>query len=304
MKTVAVLMSTYNGEKYITEQIESILRQQKVQVQLVVRDDGSSDQTLFILRDYEAKGKLTLLTGENLGVGNSFMTLLYEAPEADYYAFADQDDIWLEEKLDVAIRAIDEKGGPVLYCSNQMLVDQNATQLGLRYEKQPFITLFQVIDRNVLCGCTMVMNHSMAALMRAEGRRPSSELLKKRLHDSWLMQAGNCIGSVIYDEDSYILYRQHGQNVVGVEKMSVWKRLSLYVQVIIGKNMGHLRSRTAQELRDCFADVATKEAKEVLDLYANLHTIKGKIRFCSSDYAKQVTGNRLIFQIKVWTGQI
>lgn len=304
MKTVAVLMSTYNGEKYLDEQIVSILEQKNVQVILVVRDDGSKDQTVPMLKKYEADGKLILKICENVGVGSSFMQLLYDAPKADYYAFADQDDIWLENKLEVAIQQIEKKGGPVIYSSNQMLVDGDGNRLGLRYKNPPFIRLFQLIDRNILCGCTMVMNHEMASIMQEEHRRPSAKLLKKRLHDSWLLQAGNCIGSVIYDEDSYILYRQHGENVVGVKKMPIGKRLGLYVNVILGKNKGHLRSWTADELRRCFGDIVAGEAKEVLDLYAGLRNLRGKKKFCSSPYAKQVTGNRMIFKLKVWFGLI
>ncbi len=304
MKTVAVLMSTYNGEKYLKEQIDSILNQKNVQVILVVRDDGSTDQTISMLQRYEVEGQLILRAGENLGVGNSFMDLLYHAPQADYYAFADQDDIWLENKLDVAIQKIDEKGGAVIYSSNQMLVDGEGNQLGLRYQTPPFTRLFPLIDRNILCGCTMVMNQEMARVISQEHRRPSKELLKKRLHDSWLLQAGNCIGSVLYDEQSYILYRQHGDNVVGVKKMSPWKRLGLYVNVILGKNQGHLRSWTANELRRCYGDIVVGEAKEVLDLYGGLRTWKGKKQFLSSEYATQVTGNRKLFSLKVWFGLI
>ena len=96
---VAVLMSTYNGEKYIRDQIDSILSQIKVNVTLFIRDDGSTDSTVKIITQYTEKySNIKFWVGENIGVGNSFMQLLYSlTDEFDYYAFSDQDDIWLNE---------------------------------------------------------------------------------------------------------------------------------------------------------------------------------------------------------------
>ncbi|MBQ4399872.1 MAG: glycosyltransferase, partial [Alphaproteobacteria bacterium] len=106
MDNVLVLMSTYNGEKYLKTQLDSILAQQGVNVQILVRDDGSSDGTLPILQAYAAQGKLTYYTGPNLKPAKSFMDLIYNAPQADFYAFADQDDYWLPEKLICAVNKL------------------------------------------------------------------------------------------------------------------------------------------------------------------------------------------------------
>ena len=103
MDKVAILMSTYNGEKYLDEQIGSILAQEGVDVTLYIRDDGSSDRTAEIIKYYcKRYHNVSFTQGENLGVGNSFMQLVYDAKDVyDYYAFADQDDIWLRDKLSV-----------------------------------------------------------------------------------------------------------------------------------------------------------------------------------------------------------
>ena len=102
--TVTVLMSTYNGERFLKEQLDSILQQQDVDVRLCVRDDGSTDGTMDILLEYADAIELTI--GNNFGVGNSFMSMVYSANlESDYYAFSDQDDIWMPDKL---ISAVDE----------------------------------------------------------------------------------------------------------------------------------------------------------------------------------------------------
>ena len=110
MHNIAVAMSTYNGELYIKEQINSILEQKNVKVELFVRDDGSKDKTLGILETYGEKwNNIHFIKGENLGVGNSFMELLYSIGcEYEYYAFADQDDVWLPDKLNQGIAKIED----------------------------------------------------------------------------------------------------------------------------------------------------------------------------------------------------
>ena len=146
---VCVLMSTYNGENYIVEQINSILKQINVTVELIIRDDGSSDNTSSIIRKFENDySNILFIQGENVGVGRSFMELLKYAPESDYYSFADQDDVWLEDKLCRAVNMIKELENegvdncrhqilPVLYSSNQILVDENLNKYGIRFESEP-----------------------------------------------------------------------------------------------------------------------------------------------------------------------
>ena len=112
--TVTVAMSTYNGERYLREQIDSILNQKNVDIVLFVRDDGSKDATLDILGEYSAKYDNVLFSaGNNLGIGKSFYEALRLAPESDYYAFSDQDDVWLQDKVASGVKALEmlEKDG-------------------------------------------------------------------------------------------------------------------------------------------------------------------------------------------------
>ena len=106
---IAVLMSSYNGEQYIKEQIDSILNQKgKFNIDIYVRDDGSFDNTIHILEDYQKKGLIKFCGGENIGPAKSFLTLLALADGYDFYAFADQDDIWFENKIESAILKIEK----------------------------------------------------------------------------------------------------------------------------------------------------------------------------------------------------
>lgn len=118
-KSVQVVMSTYNGEKYLKEQIDSILSQEGVDVRLYIRDDGSSDRTTDILASYQEHKNVKIEKGNNLGFAKSFLTALDECDEADYYAFSDQDDVWEKDKLSTAIEILEEESQstPLLYCS-------------------------------------------------------------------------------------------------------------------------------------------------------------------------------------------
>ena len=101
---VLILVSTYNGEKYLPEQLDSLYAQEGVDIHILVRDDGSKDNTIGILKNYQgSKGKMTIIEGENIGAGQSFLALINEAttnyPDYDYYAFCDQDDVWYGNKV-------------------------------------------------------------------------------------------------------------------------------------------------------------------------------------------------------------
>lgn len=108
MYNVCVLMSTYNGGKYLQEQIDSLIGQADVNLTVLVRDDGSSDSTTVILERYKQKGVLDWYPGENIGSARSFLDLVSRAPYCDYYALCDQDDYWFPEKLSVAISRLEQ----------------------------------------------------------------------------------------------------------------------------------------------------------------------------------------------------
>lgn len=210
MKNVNVLMSTYNGEKYIVEQIESIINQKDVIVHLYVRDDGSSDKTINILQNYEMEGKLKLIQGENIGPARSFIELLTIVPVADFYAFSDQDDIWDVDKISVAVKKIENITGPALYHSNLKVVDKNlnffrnAHNFDMRDDNK-----YHSLLLNYATGCTEVFNECLREMV-----------IKKKIeylnmHDWWVYVVCCFFGTVVYDSVPHILYRQHETNVVG-----------------------------------------------------------------------------------------
>ena len=211
---VAVLMSTYNGENYMKEQIESILNQRgNFELDLWVRDDGSTDATKKILMQYEIEKKLHWYEGRNLKPALSFMDLIKHCENYDYYAFADQDDYWMPDKLWTGIMQIKDIKTPSLYCSNAELVDDNLKSLGRDvYKCDPKTDIYTLACAGGLLGCTMIFNCALAQMIQ-------NYSIPERLvmHDFYIALVCVAVkGSIRYDEDSYMLYRQHENNVVGV----------------------------------------------------------------------------------------
>lgn len=254
-------MSTYCGERYLDQQIESIFRQEGVDVYLVVRDDASSDRTREILQEQQARypDRLFWYSGENMGVGSSFMDCLYTAaekhPDADYFAFADQDDFWLSQKLIRGIELLEANAkGMALYASNQIVADENLRQQGLRFQKAPDYGYGQILRGNVLSGCTFVMNAAFVHFLSEEENRPSRELLRNRIHDVWTLEIAALFGTVCYDENSYILYRQHGDNVVGALERNTAAMLFRKIRYLFSSGVSDGSILMARELLRIFGD--------------------------------------------------
>lgn len=210
---IAVLMSTYNGEKYIEEQIDSVLNQ-NIHVDIYIRDDGSTDETVSILKKYEEKFNIYVEYGDNLGYKKSFMKLLLNTKGYDFYAFCDQDDFWIANKISSAIQMIKKYDEiPALYYSNLKKCDENLCVYGVTDLHKRVMSLQSNILRRSIAGCTIVINKKFWKIISAIGLK--DELLIQG-HDSYLVSLCYAIeGKVICDKNSYILYRQHGDNTSG-----------------------------------------------------------------------------------------
>lgn len=208
---VAVLLSTFNGAAFLSEQLASLGKQHEADVFLHARDDCSQDDTVAVLRAHADRWPelARVESGENLGVARSFFTLLATAPHADYFAFCDQDDVWLPDKLARAVAAIAREGGPALYCSNVTLVDENLAPFG-NSPAQSDTRLAHLLFENIAIGCTVVLNRAAREVILAQDPGEAAVM-----HDWWCALVIAALGHVHYDPQSSILYRQHGKNVVG-----------------------------------------------------------------------------------------
>ena len=212
-------MSTYNGERFLEEQIDSILSQEDVNVSLLVRDDGSKDNTCQILSDYALKHQnIELKLCENVGFVKSFSELVKMAVtldiDADYYAFADQDDIWMPQKLAMAcsVLATKDNSKPNLFTSNSMQIDAEGRELELFHKgPEPKFRKGNVLVFGTEQGCSMVFNRKAVEIYSEH--EPSLTW-----HDRWLYHICYFLGSVTYDHQPLFYYRRHEKNALANHK--------------------------------------------------------------------------------------
>ena len=220
-KKIVVLISTYNGEKYLKQQIDSILNQKSShQIDLRVRDDGSTDGTIEILQSYVEKypKSVQVYFRENIGYINSFFELIREAEGYDYYALSDQDDIWLEDKIETAVEACESSAynGPLLYGSSSFLVNDQLEIMGETQKNLKGITWDNLLIQNFFPGHTQVFNDALCKMLKAE-----VDCSKIYVHDFWITYMAFLHGKAIFDNQSHTYYRQHGTNTVGFGKNTV-----------------------------------------------------------------------------------
>lgn len=260
MQQIYVLMSTYNGQRYLCEQIDSI-KNQTIDNSLVVRDDGSSDGTHGVLNDYQEKGVLKWYTGDNLKPANSFWDLLKNSADSDFYAFCDQDDVWMEDKLKVATDILKKypNNEPAMYFSAKRLVDAELNVIKDTNEN-PLLTLEEAFIYNPVTGCTLVMNNALRNIVVSAGIATIPSL-----HDSWVYRICLAVGGhVYYDPNPHILYRQHGGNVVG--HVGLLGRFKAFCASI--EKTGGSRSKVARDILDNYQEYLKDDKKQLLQKLA------------------------------------
>ena len=235
---VVVLMSTYNGEKYLRHQIDTILNQTWENLELFVRDDGSKDSTLDILEEYSTKyPNVTYVKGENVGSNQSFLESLKIAPDADYYSLADQDDDWMPEKIAHAVGKI-QSGNYMIYCGNKRQVDNDLQPLPNQTYSTHRPAFQNAVIENICTGCTMLITKELRDLVK--DKLPKHPIY----HDWWLYLVGTYYGDVYFDTEPFINYRQHGGNQVGAT-VGFTERLKVEIE-FFKKQRGMLRDQLTE----------------------------------------------------------
>ncbi len=244
---IAILLATYNGGKYIWEQLESLFQQSCNEFHLYVRDDGSSDDTMKIVGQFREMypDRVTILkdSQKHRGAAKSFMYLL-ENVDSEYYMFCDQDDIWMLEKIEktlarmkevekvitdagntaqvngsAAMSGSAEKNVPILVATDLGVVDEQLNLLSESFNKDLKIDVFRkhpelICVRHVVTGCTMMFNR--AAKLASLPMSP-----RATMHDEWVALCVHFKGGIISIlDDATILYRQHTSNTLGAEQAS------------------------------------------------------------------------------------
>ena len=269
--SVLILLSTYNGEKYLREQLDSLLNQ-TVSVEILVRDDGSTDSTCEILDEYKIKGKLDWYTGDNVKSAKSFWDLVKKAPQADFYAFCDQDDYWFENKIERAlskISQIENQNQPILYCSNVTVADSTLRPIkDMSSSGNTFTDFPHSLIYSLAPGCTFVFNARAMEEFIKYDMNTNFEII----HDWLAHKIVAMMGLVIYDSQPSMLYRQHGNNVIGAQRKGLKSFFSRVHRMLTSH--ANVRSRSAKSLLDIYGNEISIQSRNYLSMVAYYQTDK------------------------------
>lgn len=294
---IAILMATYNGARYLRAQLDSLLNQQEQDWQLIVSDDGSTDETPQILAEYQARlpQKITLLSHAPTGSSRAnFMLLTRQAGAFDYVMYCDQDDVWLPQKVGMTLRKMreiegDQRQVPCLVHSDLSVVDEELKlqqesffySSMLRPDRDP---LHYLVIQNIVTGCTMMINHALWQLAVL----PCDESAM-RMHDMWFALIASSLGRIGFVNRPTMLYRQHSGNVVGAKNV----RSLRYIAAAFSRlrqNRESIRQcqRQAGALADTLGDRLRAEQRALLTAYADC---AGQSKFARW---------RVIFKYRIW----
>lgn len=271
MKKVCVLLSAYNGEKFLREQLNSLAAQKGVEMRLYVRDDGSKDGTAEILREYRERGVIDCILPNdegNLGFADSFYRLVEGAdPDCDYYAFCDQDDIWDEDKLLIAASRLDglSPEEPSLYFGSYRVIDANGKLLrkcGLKIKYFPEYAFEELFSMNHTYGCTCVFNAA------ARKKYLEYEMGEIRFHD-WTINvicAGISGGGyTVFDPIPHMSYRLHANNCFGPAALNR-KSIQKFIRYCKEYEFNNTRLKEMELFRKHFYSELSEERKVFVDL--------------------------------------
>lgn len=266
---VAILLSTYNGELFLSEQLDSLESQTYKNWTVIASDDGSTDNTQEILKKYQKKwseGRLSILNGPKKGFSQNFLFLACNTKiKANYYAFCDQDDVWLPTKLEMAISTIEKYRSPkhpFLYCGRTLNVNQELQPCGMSPLFSSPKNFQNAIIQNIAGGNTMVFDTNTKSLLEKVG------VVDVFLHDWWLyiLVAGSG-GNIFYDSNPQIFYRQHFGSTLGGD-YKLLSKIKRILMIINGsyKNWNSLNIIAANNAISFFSN----ENKQILKNFESL----------------------------------
>lgn len=284
---VDILLSTYNGEKYLSEQLDSIVNQEYKHWSLLVRDDGSTDSTLAIVKTYVAKypDKIQIIENQtgNFGSLKSYLMLMASS-SAPYIAFCDQDDSWdinkLSQQVGVIAGAEKQYGAniPILVHSDSKIVNEDLELLSesqWKYQKthpDKMTSLNRLLVQNCVTGCTTIINKELLKLGRSL-KNPEKVIM----HDWWLALIAAANGRIISMPVPLLRYRQHSDNRIGSRKWGLINTMG-----VLKNGPADLRARvlaTKKQAEELLAsDILTSEANIVVKRFVELFRLNWLMR--------------------------
>jgi rhamnosyltransferase len=306
---INILMATYNGERFLEQQLQSIINQTYKNWELLIRDDSSNDETLKVINQHEVKDERIHLIKDDLGnLGScvNFSVLMNRVKSSgEYIMFSDQDDVWLSDKIEDTLAemlASENKYGknsPLLVYTNFSYVDE---ELNVISSKKNFsatkiknLKFANLLAQNPAYGCTMMINKKLLDLVNDI---PSSA----ENHDYWIALVASAFGKIIYVNKKTVLYRQHGKNISGHHDNN---RLSKRMNRILNKkNLIDVQSkiRMAIDFKNLYSETLNNSQKKIIDDFINLST---RINFLllwknlKNGVRRQTVAQTLLFYISV-----
>lgn len=280
---IDILLATYNGEKYVRSQLDSILNQTEKNFRILIRDDGSTDNTIQILREYESKySNIQIIKDDkpSRGAAANFFELMKHT-DAEYVMFCDQDDYWLPNKIEVSMRAMTNaeekyaKGCPMLIYTAYKPVDEDLHDMPMKNSNNMVYKHFDQINRlliqNYVTGCTMMINKTLCDIAAVD-YEPSI-----LMHDWWLALCASAMGHINYVNEVTMKYRQHqSQSVGAVDVKSFSYRLKKFTNPET-KNMDKKCVHQAQCFLKHYGKKLSPEMRKEVALFANIENYS-KIR--------------------------
>lgn len=275
-KRVQILLSTYNGERYLREQLESYIALEGFEKYCVlVRDDGSTDGTREILREYKEKYGFEVLFGENVGVNESYHILLTQSSDqCDYFALSDQDDVWLPHKLKCAVKRLDNMPGekPRMFFSLSQITDANLNPVAVSNRPIRGVSFLNAMVENVCPGHTQVFDQKLKQLLLTSW--------DGYIHvvDWWVYLVASGLGEIVYEPTCTVLHRQHGNNTVGYE-VNRFRHFKTRLRRARARE-GRCITRQLEHFRASFYDLLPKEyAQELCSFIECQSTLWNRIKY-------------------------
>jgi glycosyltransferase involved in cell wall biosynthesis len=298
---VIILMGTFNGERFLRDQLDSIQNQTYKNWILIVSDDGSTDSTIKILEEYQRnwpEGSLSIRKGPKKGFCQNFLSLACdEKIKADYYAFSDQDDVWAEEKISVALENIKKNEVckvPYLYCGRTMYVDVHLKPFAMSGLYKLPKEFNNALIHSMAGGNTMVFNQATKELLQIIGPKNVAS------HDWWVYQVVSGVeGYVFYDETPLVLYRQHSNALVG-QNHTFLSKFDRMIKIFQGrfKDLNDLNINALCGTRDLLSE----NSREILENFMRMRNstlLQRSIMAHNTKLYRQTQWQTIVFKIAV-----
>lgn len=300
---IAILMSTYNGHKYLEEQMESLSNQTlKDYMTVYVRDDGSSDDTIKIIERWKHNLNIVLYREKNVGPAKSFWELFMNPDiQADYYAFCDQDDVWDSDKLETGIKDLQHQKSEALWCSNCRIIDYRGNIiLGEMYRENPDFSIISQLVCGTTQGCAMLFNDALRQYIMEK------QIEEIPMHDFVVITYAIAKGKVLYDKKPFFSYRVHTNNVVAKNGKSSFARVCSSMNKWFANEHRNETSTFAERLLMDNIDYLDSETKNYIQkLLKSRHNIykRFSVIFDSRTFSMNKKAERS-FKIKTLLGVI